>query len=131
MLPIKPSIAALEKLFQHRASDARAILDANTEELIERLAGTHDRYFLGRLHLADLRMEALNALDSGTHGVERIVMRKPRSGATRTIRYLNTGDTYSITLARITGSDLQRVTYRITTWGDEVERAERLGFRAE
>ena len=39
--------------------------------------------------------------------------------------YINTGDTYSATIVRRNGSN----TYRISTWGDEVEALEKTGIQ--
>lgn len=124
----KPSLQALEALFADKAPDALAVLVAEQSTLIDFL--TPAIPYAPRLGLSELRLEALNRLLDGAHGVERIELRRER-GQRATIRYINTGDTYSATLARVWTAHDGGVTYRVTTWGDEVERLERLGYRAD
>ena len=64
----------------------------------------------------------------GGHGVERAAyewecVSSPRYGIERVVDfyYVNMGDTYNATLI----ADRQTRRFRISTWGDEVERAER------
>lgn len=78
----------------------------------------------GSASWVDLRMHAISALDRGFYGVEVLVnQRDDCLQYAREAWYVNTGDTYSPTILFWEG------TYRLTTWGDFVERMERRGVK--
>jgi hypothetical protein len=118
-----PSIRTLRSVFQHRAPEARRILEMTRAEL--------EAHPVGAARVAecyhapttrDLRMAALNSLDSGLYGVEGFVIGR-RNGDADTVWYLNAGDTYTPTLVFWAGA------YRVESWGDRVEILERQGWR--
>lgn len=118
-----PSIRTLRSVFQHRAPEARRILEMRRDEL--------EAHPVGAARVAecyhapttrDLRMTVLDSLDTGLHGVEGFVIGR-RNGDADTVWYLNTGDTYTPTLV------FWRGTYRVESWGDRVEILERQGWR--
>jgi hypothetical protein len=118
-----PSVRSLRSVFQHRAPEARRILEMRRDQL--------EAHPVGAARVAecyhapttrDLRMSALNSLDTGLHGIEGIVVTR-RNGDANTVWYLNAGDTYTPTLVFWDGR------YRIEPWGDRVEILERQGWR--
>ena len=105
-----PSIKALQALFGDNAKQAKALLTMNREQLLRTPVGkarAAECYHAPSTQ--DIRMECLNALGH-FHGVEGLDTKKGEC------LYLNAGDTYTPTLVRFNGA------YRITTWGDIVER---------
>lgn len=123
-----PSIAALESLYPTNAPEARSVWDAPKVALQDLLESRgFDTRIVDHMSLPELRMEALNLLMDGAHGVERIALRRPQ-GAPASVYYINTGDTYSPTLVRVWRKGYKHALYRISTWGDEIERLERLGY---
>jgi hypothetical protein len=118
-----PSIRTLRSVFQHRAPEARAILEMTRAEL--------EAHPVGAARIAecyhapttlDLRMTILNTLDSGLHGVDEFDLGR-RDGTSATLYYLNAGDTYTTTVVFWDGA------YRVESWGDRVETLERQGWR--
>ena len=65
----------------------------------------------------DLIAAALNQV-LGTYGVEAIAADDCNVFAPPAIEYLNTGDTYALTLVYVRGK------WKVSSWGDEVERLE-------
>lgn len=124
-----PSLAALELLYPTNAPEARSIFDAPKVALQDLLESRGwDSRTVDVMSKPELRMEALALLMDGAHGVERIALRRPR-GKPAVLYYINTGDTYSPTLVRVWRSGLKAAIYRVSTWGDEMEAMERLGFQ--
>jgi hypothetical protein len=103
----KPSQQTLERAFPGKGKVLRRLLTSDHDAAIKR-----ERECFNSPSLADLRMHALNA-ELETFGVEYI----KGKGRSRSIEYLNTGDTYATTIIRF--SDGQ---YRVSSWGDIVER---------
>lgn len=105
-----PSISALKTLFGENAPRAKALLRMNRDQLLRTPIGAaRAAECYNPPSTQDIRMECLNALGE-FYGVECIDTKKGEC------LYLNAGDTYTPTLVRFNGS------YRITTWGDIVER---------
>jgi len=76
--------------------------------------GMRPRIFQSRIHFA---LEAMNiALD--TFGVDFVAPRRGDYSAARGLEFLNTGETYTPTVIYDHGSK----TWKITSWGDIVER---------
>lgn len=132
MATTKPTLAALETLFGDKAADALEVLDMKSYPLIERLEAArplaHAYRTYDHLDLHELRLEALDQILDGSYGVDRFVLHRAR-GQRAVIHSLNTGDTYSLTVCRVYTEHNGRIIYRVTTWGDEAERLERLGYR--
>lgn len=107
-----PSIKTLRQVFDHRAKEARAILEMTRAQL-EELPAAADmlRRCYGSPRTCDIRMVCLDAICEGSHGVEAFQL---RDGSY--CDYLNTGDTYNVTLLRVHGR------YRVCCWGDIAER---------
>lgn len=107
-----PSIKTLRQVFDHRAKEARAILEMSRAQL-EELPAAADmlRRSYGSPRTCDIRMVCLDAICEGSHGVEAFQL---RDGSY--CDYLNTGDTYNVTLLRVHGR------YRVCCWGDIAER---------
>ena len=105
-----PSIKSLQALFGDNAKQAKTLLTMNREQLLRTPVGkarAAECYHAPSTQ--DIRMECLNALGH-FYGVEGLDTKKGEC------LYLNAGDTYTPTLVRFNGA------YRITTWGDIVER---------
>lgn len=109
-----PSIKTLSSVFTD-PKKARSIFEMSRTELKETDAG---RVRMGECFnppkTYDLRMHALNALDSGLHGVEAM-----ESTAGEYADYLNTGDTYAPTVIYWCGA------YRVQSVGDFIEIMQR------
>lgn len=113
-----PSIAKLAEIFEHRAAEARAILEANRATLETLPAGAaRVRECYHPPSTADIRMHCLDAICDGSHGVESFQL---DDGSW--CDYLNTGDTYSVTLLRVSSPRTGRYSYRVGCWGDIAER---------
>lgn len=107
-----PSVKTLESAFPGKGKVLRKLL-TNNDAVYEHpgsLARVKECYHLPRL--ADLRMHAINA-ELECFGVEYV------KGNRRSLsfEYCNTGDTYALTIVRFEGG-----IYRVTSWGDIVER---------
>ena len=106
-----PSVKTLSVVFGDRAKDARLILKMSRAQLSELPACVDvlkECYHPPKT--CDLRMVALDAICEGSFGVEAFSTRDGWCD------YLNTGDTYSITLLRFNGR------YRVACWGDIAEK---------
>ena len=105
-----PSIKTLRAIFGENAARAKEILLMNREQLIATPTGAArvaECYHPPETR--DIRMECLNALGD-FHGVEYFETKK--GGC----MYLNSGDTYALTLVRFNGA------YRVKCWGDIAEK---------
>ncbi len=113
-----PSIKSLEPLFAHRAAEARTILEA-PRALLETLpaGAARVRECYHPPSTADIRMHCLDAICDGSHGVESFQL---DDGSW--CDFLNTGDTYSITLLWVSNPRTGRYSYRVGCWGDVAER---------
>jgi len=107
-----PSVKTLAQVFDHRAQEARAILKMTRAQL-EELPAAADllRRCYNPPRTCDLRLACLDAICEGSCGVEAFQL---RDGSY--CDYLNTGDTYNVTLLRVHGR------YRVGCWGDVAER---------
>lgn len=113
-----PSIKTLSTVFDN-AKRAREILEMTRAQLMELEACIkRDAECLNSPKTYDLRMTALNALDSGLFGMESVSSTKDEYAD-----YLNTGDTYAPTLIRFRGN------YRVQSLGDFIEAAQRQGIQ--
>lgn len=109
-----PSVKALREVFQHNARAAKKILRMSRAELLQTDAGAaRYRECFNPPATWDLRMHALNALDSGLFGIEHCETEHTREFAS----YLNAGDTYNPTVIYWRGR------YRVQCLGDFIERA--------
>ena len=106
-----PSVKTLEAVFQHNAKEARRVLEMNREELTARFEsdGLSVGYY-NPPNKKEMRLLVLNKL-AETFGVEAVALRNGDI-----VDYLNTGDTYTSTLA------FWRGRYHVLAWGDLVER---------
>ncbi len=114
----KPSIKKLEEAFPGKGKELRRILEMKRSELLLHPAGearVRDCYHSPPT--SDIRMHVLDSA-AETCGVEYIASRKDTYTEFHGIDYLNTGDAYALTIVRSckTGS------YRVSSWGDIVER---------
>lgn len=111
-----PSVKTLQTLGIDRATAkrVRGVLDGSIDPLTIESAA---KYRQACYHAPPDYLLKLYAIDAliGTFGVEHIA--KGRTLRSPAFDYLNTGDTYAVTLIRL-GS--QR--YRVCSWGDIVER---------
>jgi hypothetical protein len=117
-----PSIKTLSEVFDcdSTGKQARKVLEMTRKQLLATDAGkARVSGCYGELPTCVIRMEVLNALEGGLHGVESIAMASGEYAD-----YLNTGDTYAATVI------LWRGAYRVQSVGDFIERQERRGLRA-
>jgi hypothetical protein len=113
-----PSIKTLERAFPGKGRELRKALEAKRAELVLHPAGAariEECHHPPKTY--DVRMHVLNAI-AETHGVEYINHKDDTFTQSSGLDYLNTGDTYALTIIRncATGS------YRVAAWGDIVER---------
>jgi hypothetical protein len=117
-----PSIKTLERAFPGKGKELRQALQANRSELAKHPAGA-DRIqeCLHPPKTSDIRMHVLDSI-AETHGVEYIAHKDDSFSQAMGIEYLNTGDSYALTIVRFceTGN------YRVVSWGDIVERNSKL-----
>ena len=105
-----PSIKTLQTIFGANAAKAKALLRMNREQLLQtKIGAARMSECYSAPTTQDIRMECLNALGD-FYGVEYFETKKGWC------MYLNSGDTYNLTLVRFNGS------YRVTSWGDIAER---------
>lgn len=117
-----PSVKTLEKAFPGKGKQLRAALEANRATLAQYPAGAAriaECYHPPKT--SDVRLHVLDAV-AETHGVEYIAHKDDTSSENLGIEYLNTGETYNLTIVRFceTGN------YRVASWGDIVERNPKL-----
>lgn len=124
-----PSIKTLSALFGDNAKRARAIIDGSARKadniaLLEQ-AGYSNPDTLSPL---DRRLLALNFLGE-FHGVEYIPVDRDRDNYrdAHGAEYLNTGDTYALTVIYDHGRDL----WLVQSIGDWIELAERRGVKVD
>lgn len=106
----KPSIKTLARVFADPRL-ARKILEMSRSELEQLPAGAarvRECYHPPKTY--DIRLECLNAIDPGLHGVESFDTKQGPC------YYLNAGDTYTDTLIYFQGR------YKVACWGDIAER---------
>lgn len=108
-----PSINTLSQVFED-PKRARQILEMTRAQLLELdVCIARERECYNTPETNELRLTALNALESGLHGVEYGTVKD------RPYKYLNTGDMYAATLIYFEGS------YRVQCLGDFIEIQER------
>lgn len=112
---MKPSIKTLERAFPGHGKTARLLLTSEKAVREHPAAIARELECYNPPTLGDLRMTALNA-ELEMFGVEYV----QGNGTHRSpsFEYLNSGDTYDTTIVRF----LNPVRYRVTSWGDIVER---------
>lgn len=114
----KPSVKTLSAVFSD-PKKARAVFEMSRAQLLETEAGaSRDKECHHAPKTYDLRMHALNACDSGLHGVESV-----QSVGCQHADYLNTGDTYAPTVIYWRGK------YRVQSLGDFIEIMQRQGVQ--
>jgi len=118
----KVPMKGLRREFPAQAEAVADILRTNKEGLMAR----HPELFRGFYNppkTGHARMLVINAILGG-HGVEAV--HRDDGGlfgqGSVAFEYINTGDTYSPTVVRYPGG-----IYRVSSWGDEVEKLERKG----
>lgn len=119
-----PSVKRLELAFPGCGRDLRAALEATRRQLEEHPAGAARIAECYHPPLTcDIRLHVLDAI-AETCGVEYIA--HPNDGYCRGeqygIDYLNTGDSYCLTIVRFAATG----TYQVRSWGDIVERNRKL-----
>jgi hypothetical protein len=105
-----PSVKTLQEVFGGNAKAARKILEMTFAELADTLHGAAriaECYHTPAT--SDIRMHVLDSL-GGSFGVEAFETKKGWC------KYLNTGDTYALTLVYFQGK------YQVASWGDIAER---------
>lgn len=112
-----PSVRTLESAFPGRGRALRRILECNRTAREHPAAVARRAECFHAPSLLDQRLHALNA-EAETYGVEYIAHRDDSCRDTFGLEYLNTGDTYTPTLM----FDHARGSWRVTSWGDVVER---------
>jgi hypothetical protein len=108
---ITPSVKRLSLIFGDKAKQAKTILLMKSSELAELPAGKariRECYYQPKTY--DIRLHCLNYL-LGSYGVEGFEL---KDGSY--CDYLNTGETYSLTLVRFRGN------YYVRDWGSIAER---------
>jgi hypothetical protein len=109
-----PSIKTLESAFPGKGKTLKRLLTSADAVREHPAAIARVRECYSEPDLRDLRLRALNA------EIEAFGVEYQRGNGTRrspSFEYLNTGDSYSVTIIRFTDGR-----YRVTTWGDIVER---------
>jgi hypothetical protein len=113
-----PSVKTLESAFPGKGKQLRKVLEMTKAQLIEHPAGAKrwaECYHPPSCY--DLRLHVLDAI-AETYGVEYIASVKDTFTQPRGFDYLNTGHTYALTIIRMAESG----NYRVSSWGDIVER---------
>lgn len=109
-----PSQKALEKAFPTKGRVLRRLLSSKQAVLDHPAAIARAKECFSIPRISDLRLHALNH-ELETFGVEYV--RGNNTKRSPSFDYLNTGDTYATTIVRYADGR-----YRITSWGDIVER---------
>lgn len=108
-----PSIKTLSQVFED-PKRARQILEMTRAQLLELdVCIARERECYHPPKTSELRLTALNSLESGLHGVEYGTVKE------RNFTYLNTGDTYAATVIYFDTN------YRVQSLGDFIEIQER------
>jgi len=110
----KPSEQTLERAFPTKGKVLRRLLTSRRAVEAHPAAIARVKECYHAPTLADMRMHALNA-ETECFGVEYVKGKGTRRSPS--FEYLNAGDTYNTTIVRFTDGR-----YRVTTWGDIVER---------
>jgi hypothetical protein len=113
-----PSIKTLEVAFPGKGKLLRQALEMTKAQLKQHPAGAQrwaECYHPPACY--DLRLHVLDSIAS-TYGVEYIASPKDTFTTTLGIDYLNTGDSYALTIVRSADTG----NYRVTSWGDLVEK---------
>ena len=113
-----PSVKTLNAAFPGKGKELRAALEMTKADLMEHPAGAErcaECYHLPPCW--DIRMHVLDAI-AETCGVEYVASERDTFSDAKGFDYLNTGDSYSLTIIRMceTGN------YRVASWGDIVEK---------
>lgn len=114
-----PSVKTIEEAFPGKGRILRKLLESSKAVKEHPAAQELERKCYNPPGLAYMRMTALNA-EAETFGIEAVweAGTGPGDGFGHpAFEYLNTGDTYSLTLVRFVGGR-----YRVASWGDIVER---------
>lgn len=114
-----PSVKTLDAAFPGKGRELRALLAGNLKP--EGYSNVRD--WLAKCYHRPSEVELLMAAANqvaGTYGVEAIFGSRV---SWPDLEYLNTGDTYTLTLAY----DRIRERFVVTSWGDWIEAAERRG----
>lgn len=114
-----PSIKALDRAFPGKGRELRKAFEAKRAELALHPAGAAriaECYHPPKTY--DVRMHVLDAI-AETHGVEYIQHKDDTFKQVKGFDYLNTGDTYALTIVRncVSGS------YRVASCGEITERS--------
>jgi hypothetical protein len=113
-----PSVKTLDRAFPGKGKQLRKALEANRAELALHPAGAaRIAECLHSPKTYDVRMHVLDSI-AETHGVEYINHRDDTFTQAQGLDYLNTGDTYALTIIRNCATGR----YRVASWGDIVER---------
>jgi hypothetical protein len=110
----KPSLKTLETAFPTKGAILRKLLTSEKAVREHPAAIARNAECYHAPTLADLRMHALNT-ETECFGVEYVQGNGTRRSPS--FEYLNAGDTYATTIVRFSNGR-----YRVTTWGDIVER---------
>jgi len=117
-----PSIKTLQTITDTKADAKRirVILESKHRDDITEKSDAALNYVRQCFHAPPLYLVKLYAIDEilRTHGIETI-----DDIPGMTVEYCNTGDSYAATLCRIDRKG--KVTYRVCSWGDIVERHSR------
>jgi hypothetical protein len=109
-----PSAKTLEAAFPGKGKIAHRLLTSEQAVREHSAAIARDRECYNAPELHDLRLHALNA-ELEMFGVEYVQGNGTRRSPS--FEYLNAGDAYATTIVRFTDGR-----YRVTSWGDIVER---------
>jgi hypothetical protein len=112
----QPSVKTLENAFPTQGKRLRELITSEDAVYAHPAAIRWIRECYHLPSLSELRMHALNA-ELGFFGVEYVKGKGPGHRTTPNFHYLNSGDSYNATIVRFAGG-----AYRVTTWGDIVER---------
>jgi hypothetical protein len=114
-----PSIKTLDLAFPGKGKILRRLLESAAAVREHPAAVELARQCYNPPGLAYMRLTALN-VEAGTYGAEAVWRVGEEPGdctSSPAFEYLNTGDTYALTLIRWAGGR-----YQVASWGDIVER---------
>jgi hypothetical protein len=113
-----PSIRTLETAFPGKGKELRQALEMTKAQLKQHPAGERRwRECYNPPSCYDLRLHVLDSI-AETCGVEYIAHKDDTFHEVHGLEYLNTGETYTPTIVY----DHSRKRYRVSSWGDIVER---------
>jgi len=113
-----PSVKTLDQAFPGKGQELRKVLEMTKAQLMQHPAG--EARCRGCYHLPacyDIRLHVLDAV-AETYGVEYIASERDSFREFYGLDYLNTGDSYALTIVR----SRETGNYRVCSWGDIVER---------